>query len=461
LRATLTAGFRAYLRVTIPIILFGAALTPFIDRVITVSPALRPDLRLAWIVSLAMWPTLCLTPLRALIDTQQRSYRVHLLMMFQNVIMIGSSLVFARLGWGITGQLSAIALGAVLFSLALAWDVHRRRPGLLRVMIVERPDPDASRAVWGLSRPTLLFNLSGKLGLMTDYLIVGKIIGTAGVTTLDLTQRLAMMALNQILGIGNASWAGLAELHAQGHHEHFRRRVVELTRLVALLGVAGLGPIVAYNDRFLSLWLHDQAPNGGPWIIVVAALNTLMIGIFSLWGWCFNGTGSVARIVAPVSLGAVCNFLISIAFTLKFGIVGPLLGTSIIYFVNCFIFLPRRLQAEFGVSRRELAIGALGPFAWGLPYAAFLYWLARAHDPAKWLDLLTRSTQLGRAHRLAGWFGVGGEMTVAALTFLFLAGRFLLSDEDRRIWTNRIAGLFSVFRNRDSERKEESLNASS
>ena len=447
--------------VTIPIIIVGLAMTPFVDRIISVSAAVRPDLRLAWIVSLLMWPTLCLTPLRALIDTEQRGYRVHLLMAGQTVIMVGLSLVFAKLGGGITGQLSAIALGGIFFTVALAWDVHRRRPGLLRKMIVARPDPKASRAVWGLSRPTLLFNLSGKLGLATDYLIVGNIIGTAGVTTLDLTQRLATMALNQLLGIGNASWAGLAELHAQGRYDHFRRRIVELTRLVVLLGVSGLGPIIAYNDRFLRLWLHEQAPDSGPWIIVVAAANALMIGVFSLWGWCFNGTGRVGRIVAPSALGAIFNFFASIALTFRFGVIGPLLGTSITYLANCVIFIPLRLRSDFGVSRRELAIGTAVPIAWGVPFTFLLCRIARSHDPARWLDLLTRSINVGHAHRLAGWIGVGFEMTVAALLFLLFAGRFLLGAEDRRLWIRRIGGLFSMLRKRDAERKEEKLNASS
>lgn len=461
LRSTLVAGFRAYVLVTIPIMLTGAALTPFVDRIISVSPPLQADLRLAWIVSLLMWPTLCLTPLRGLIETEQRGYRIQLLMAAQNVLIVAASLIFAKLGWGITGQLAAIALGVVSFSLALAWDVHRRRPGVLQEMVLARPDPEASRAVWGLSRPTLLFNLSGKLGLMTDYLIVGKIVGTAGVTALDLTQRLATMALGQILNIGNASWAGLAELHAQGHMEQFRRRIVELTRLVVLLGICGLGPIIAYNDRFLSLWLHEQAPKTGPWIIVVSALNTLLIGIFSLWGWCFSGTGRIARVVAPSALGAIFNFLLSIVLTLKFGIIGPLLGTSAVYLLNVLIFIPRRLHSDFGVSRRELTVGILVPFVWGLPYSALLYAIARIHDPAGWLDLLTGSAQTGRAHRLAGWFGIAFEMSAAALAFLLLAGRFLLGAEDRRIWMSRIAGLFSVFRKPRAVVSEESLNSSS
>ena len=84
----------------------------------------------------------------------------------------------------------------------------------------------------------------------------------------------------------------LADLHARHEHETFNLRLVELTRLGAVLASTALAPIVAYNRRFFELWIHDPTlAYGGDAVILIAAFNAFLIPAISLWNWCFTATG--------------------------------------------------------------------------------------------------------------------------------------------------------------------------
>ena len=50
---------------------------------------------------------------------------------------------------------------------------------------------------------------------MTDDLVIGGMLGPALVTSLYFTQRLATLVQALLQGIGSATWAALADLHAR------------------------------------------------------------------------------------------------------------------------------------------------------------------------------------------------------------------------------------------------------
>lgn len=445
LRQTVAAGVRAYLRVTVPIVLVGVGLVLVLDRLIppphgfpsALIPAFRADLHRGWLIGLAGWLAIFLIPLRALTEASQRGYRVHALLTVQALLTTGLMLAMARAGWGITGQLAATALGSVAVATALAWDALRRHPGLFGALRTTRtPDPDASRAIWSLSRPTLVFNLSSRLGLLSDNLVVSSMLGTDRVTALVLTIRLTTLAQQQLQGIGNASWPALAEMHARGEHGEFNRRLVELTGLVTVLGVAALGPIVAFNGRFMALWLGARDVNAGAWVVLIGAVNALGFGVFSLWNWCFAGTGRVGRVATPVAIGSVANLVASVALTPALGVAGPLLGTTLTFLAVYCTVLPSRLRRDFGTPLAPLFRAVAFPLAWGVAYGLALHWLSRHHDPAA----LFAGLADGRARRLAGLAALAVEMALAAMLFVVVVGQFLLGPEDRARLRGRLLG---------------------
>lgn len=433
LHQTMAAGTRAYLLLTLPVLAVGLALAWGLDNLIPIGEddpipvrmALRADLHRAWFIGLAGWMALCLVPMRALLEAGQRGYRVNLLLTAQGVLVVAASLALAYAGWGITGQMIATAGGSLLLALALTFDASRAHPGLLRATWATRPDRETRAAIWTLGWPTLLCNLSGRLAVLSDSIIISAILRDPKLALhLVFLQRLAQLAQAQLQGIGNASWAALAELNARGEREQFNRRLVDLTGLVSILGMTVLAPIVAFNADFLRIWLKANAP-ADPYlvpVVVVAAANALMTSVFSLWTWCYSGTGNIRRIVLPAAVTAVTNLVLSLVLTKTLGLIGPILGTLIAQTVVPVGMILPRMHRDFGVSVAALCRAVAVPAAWGVPYAFALSWLARAYPPDSWLAL-------------------AALMSASALVYLLLAGRFLLSPTDREAWLARLSSI--------------------
>jgi O-antigen/teichoic acid export membrane protein len=425
LRQTMAAATQAYLRVSVASVVVGVALTAVVGRLVTgLSPADLDDLRRAWLVGVLGLLSLGLVPFRMIVEASQKGYRVNLLLTGQALLITGVSLGLARAGWGITGQSLAFVLGTWAFALVVAVAVLRDRPALLRSWAT-RTDPETRRTLRNLSVATFLINVSGRASLMTDNLVVGSMLGAATVTTLYFTQRLAVLAQTLLLGIGSATWAPLADLHARGEHEAFNRRLIELSWLLALLSVAGLGPIVAYNRHFVGFWMGPNFAYGGDLVIIVAAINAFLVAQFSLWGWCFSATGQTHRVAGSAVVAALVNVAASVLLTRRLGLVGPLLGTTFASVAVSLWNLPWLLRRVFGTSTRALARAVAVPLAWGVLYAGGLWWLAHHHRPYGQLGLIV-------------------EMGLAVLGFAALGGAaILLNADDRAVWRLRLRTVFA------------------
>ena len=422
LRGALSAGLRVYLGATAATLAAGALLAVVINRLIPAPPALTADLRLAGFVTLGGFATLALSPFRALAEAEQRGFRVNLLLAAQSLVVTGTALALARSGGGIAGQAGATALGTVLVALALAGEGVRRRPGLLRGAVAAPPDREALRSLGRLSSLVLVVQLSGRISFMTDSYVVGRILGADRVAALVATTRLAQLAQSQLLMIGNASWAGLADLHGRGERDAFNAKLIELSGLIALLGTAGLVPVVALNHAFVAIWMRGRdVAYGGDLMTLAAAVVALMQGLTSLWCWCFAGTGRLGRIAPAQLVAALINLGASVALTAFRGLPGPVLGTLVAFLAVNLWFVPMQLRRTFGTPLGALARAVVRPVVPGLAYGAAIWGLARHHRPP-------------------GWIGLAAESGAAALGFLALAWAFLLSPDDRRLWGRRLRG---------------------
>src|SRR5207248_292165 len=133
-----------------------------------------------------------------------------------SLLVTGLSLLLAWADWGITGQAAAQVAGVWAFALGVAAVAARAHPGVFRAVFTEPPDAATRRALRGLSAPTLLLNVSGRVSVLTDNLVVGGLLGTRRVTALVNSQKLVALGQAALQTVGGASWAALAELHARG-----------------------------------------------------------------------------------------------------------------------------------------------------------------------------------------------------------------------------------------------------
>lgn len=420
LHKAVVAGSRGYLRVSILIIGVGLVLTPIISWF---TPGLTAgqvnDLRLAWVVGLGAFLPMAFLPLRTVVEAEQRGYIINFLLTAQSLLMTGMALTLARSKWGITGQSIAVVTAGWFFNFVLATMVFRSHPGLLKQYLWAPTDRETRNAMRGLSWPVLLINIFGRLGMLTDNLVIGRAIGEKKVTSLFFTQRLVVLGQQVLQGIGNATWAALADLHARGELILFNRRLVELSRLVAVLAAVGLGPVIAYNHAFFRLWANSGEVYEGDFVVVVASVNVFLVSLQSLWCWCFTATGQVRRIVPLTVIGAVINLSASMILVNYVGVAGPLLGTAVgLGSVGLWV-LPMELKGAFGTSPLALVKATLPAFLWAAVSASGLWSFTRFHQPTTWLTL-------------------GLEMSVAALLSLAFSVAFLLSAEERTMWRTRL-----------------------
>ena len=376
------------------------------------------DLNLAWFIILAGTVLLIFSPYRALVEANQRGYQVNLLLLVQAVVTVALSLYFAYRGGGISGQCLANLLGLLPTYVVLLLMAIVRHSGLIRDLKIPI-EPEIRRRMKELSLASLKIQLCGRVSFMTDAIVVAAFLGSAQVTVLYVTQRLAMLLQLLLNGIGSAVWAGMADLHGRGERELFIRRLLDITKIISLLSVAALGPVVAGNAAFVSLWV-GPSKYGGFAITLVSALNAYLFPLFVLWSWCFSGTGQTPLVVRITVLSAIVNLVVSVALTWGLQLtVGPLLGTLVAFVTVLMRLYPGLLSTHFGVPRRHLALAVLRPLAVGLPVSAVFWLLTRTHTPPNLLVL-------------------GLEMGTATLVTLGLGYRLLLDSSERKEWLGRL-----------------------
>ena len=376
-----------------------------------------------WLLTLVWLP---LTPFRALAEAGQRGYLISLLLLAQAVTTAGAALAFAALGWGLVGQFLAVVLGTAPFYLGLVWDGARRYPEVWAGS--GRPAGDTGRALWALSWPTLLTNLSGRLSLMTDNIMVSLFLGPAAVTPFYLTQRLIVLAGTQVLALGSASWAGLADLHFRGEREVFARRLAQLTGLTVAVGSSLCVPLAVWNRPLVGLWVGGDL-YAGDWVTWLGAANAVALGVTALWGWPLHATGLVRAVLPGAVAGTAVNVAVSAIATAVVGLPGPLIGTLVAVTAVHGWWALYLLRRHFGVRPRVLLAAVGRPLAVALPYTAGLLLLADAvpaYDPA-W-------------PRVAALLAVGGWVAAAAAGYLVLAGFLAFPAPDRAEWVGRLRG---------------------
>ena len=427
-RTLLRLGLRELVKVSALKVLAGLGLTLALLHYLEIPSGLQTDFIIACgvgVLSTLMTPV---NAFRALLEAAQRGYSIQLVLSLQAALSTLLALWFAWLGWGVTGQLAALACGTALSSALLVVASVRRFGDMLTAAPVAAGSVrSASAGLRRLNWPAFTIYLSGVMGLLSDSILIAVFLSPRVVMTFFLTQRLASVAQAQLQNIGTASWAAMAEIYARGELGLFNRRAVELTRLVAIASMTLLIPIAAFNRTFIGLWVGPEL-HGGTAVTLAAALVAFGQAVVSLWGWLFHATGQLPKVV-PISVATVTvNLVGSIILVRTYGIVGPLLGTLLSFALVSSWAFPLLMRGSFGLSIPRVAGALAWPVVVGLPVIGVSGWA---------------STQ-PFFHTWQGWL-VGTSTTAA--TYLVMAWMLLLDVQDRLAWRNRVrAGLAGLRR---------------
>lgn len=411
-------AFRWYAWVTAVTIVIGLCGWPIVCWLIPVAPGYVDDLFYGYLIALGTLLFLPLSPLRIALQARQRSYIVTGALFAQMVMSILLSLLFAYAQFGISGQVLAHFVG-LLASWSIMLLVGYRHVGHVRARHVRtKPSEETRRRLWSLNGPAFVMEVSGRLSLMSDNIIVSIVLGPAAVTPFFLTQRLALLVEAQLQGLANAGWAGLAEMHAKGFHEVFNQRLLELTKLVTMAGVAILLPIVVFNEAFMSLWVGEQYYQGGMFTLVTSA-NALLMSMITVWGMTLRGLGILRPQAKVFALQTVVNVTFSIVLTLHLGSIGPVLGTLISFLSITIWRLPLVLKASFGTSLSGLAHVAIAPIVLGVMQVVMWDLYSNDWQPTNWLELVA---------------AILGALTLYSMSAVLL----ICNQSERRLWLERV-----------------------
>jgi len=369
------------------------------------SPEVAGELRVGLLVALVAVLWAPLIAFRPLAEAGQRGYVVQVALIAQCWLTAGLAVGLAAAGAGLPGQFLAVALGNGASMLILVRDALRRYPEVLA-----RAAPAVALPV-AFSGSMFAFNLLSRIGLHSDAIIVGLALGPTAVVAFTVTQRLLLLADAQVLALGTAAWAALAELHHRGDAERFNRRLTQLTRWTGVLGFAMIVPLAAATRPFVGLWV-GSGRYGGDLLVVATAAYAWAHTVAALWGWPLITTGRVRSVLPIYFVGIPLNVAVSVGGSLWVGVAGPALGSAVSVATVWLWWLPQLLRREFGTPLRPLAGAVAGPALLGVPLAAGVYLLSAGFPVdelavpvwGRWLVLAAGAGAASAAYLLLAWF---------------------------------------------------------
>jgi len=360
-----------------------------------------------------------LAAIRPLLDGAQQSYWVNLALLVQTLGTTGFALLFAWHGWGLVGQFAAALIGTFAFNAVLIVLIARLYPDLWRPR--ERIAADSFPVAW----PMFVFNLVGRVGVLSDGIILGAIVGPTEVVRFYVTQRLMLVFITLAQGIGNATWAPLADLYHRGELGQFRRRFLQLNRWTAILAVAGLGPLAVLNGRLVLLWVGPTRYAGDA-LSGVTFLQAILMAQIAIWAWPLAGCGMVRKVLPVMIVGSALNLGVSTAGTFGFGLIGPAVGTVAGYLLVYSWWYPLLLAREFGLSPRAVMSAPVVAVGLFLPVGGSL-WLAA--------DIIPNDLTGSRMLNFLAWGSFAG---LTGLAYLVLAWRVLTPSDERTALIRRV-----------------------
>ena len=397
----------------------GIGLTGCITAIIPVPSPAHADLRLASLIFTLGLLNICFGPARCLCESMQRSYFINLSLIAQSLCITFTTMLlctrFPR--WGISAQAFSIVFWVFFFNTILNIVVRQYRKNWPAAMIMdESAGSTISQSLWRNSRDSFILMLAGRATLQSNSLLLGQFAGQAEVTQLYATQRLFDVIQSQLFAVGQASWASLADIFHKNQLELFRRRVIQLLRLIYVMAFATLIPVYHFNGSFVSLWV-GQGRYGGVLTSAIMLANVLAVAFTVFSTWCLTGTGHLNSIMRLTIVTSLLDIAASLVFTRSLGLNGPILGSCIVFYLFSIPWHVRLLSQHFQIPGRQLARSVLGPWLLAIPLGLVCYGLKLWSAP------------------VGQWSALAVLMGLPAVIYLVMAGSFLLEPEDQQtLW---------------------------
>ncbi len=315
----------AFTGVGVVVLVAGMVAAPWLASAFGIADSERADFITAFRISTAAlaltFPSAVWT---AVLQGLQDFTRLNAWIVGQAIVVMAAQIAVVASGGGIVELALVGAAGAVVLLLGKRWTA--RRHGI-------RTSPrlagmDTLRRIAGVSGWVFLMNVSGRLILDTDAVLIGAMLGTAAVAAYQVALGPATAVRRAADQFNSVSLTAAASLKAQDDRRRLPDLLVEATRAVVCVFLPCIALLAAWGDQLLVLWVGPEFASS------YATLVVLTVGILAI---AVQGTAMQVllamerhRVVGLVAaLEACCNIALSIILARRMGIVGVALGTLI------------------------------------------------------------------------------------------------------------------------------------
>jgi O-antigen/teichoic acid export membrane protein len=263
-----------------------------------------------------------------------------------------------------------------LYALAAGWVVLQIVPAICAFVRLKRRFPDvlpaslpklSAREVFHYFRRSIWLSvaqIAQSFLSNTDYLILGVVLNPETALIYDCTRKLVSALANQPQLMMNLAGPAISELRATGDRSRLLTVSIGLTRLMMIASGLVACVVLAGNERFVNLWLHNaKVPFGGlalTALLVAAMLLRHLNGTTTAALLCFGEERRISLTTLADGIVTVISCVIAIHF---WGLSGAAIGSLI--GVSC-VSLPLNLSGlarEAGVSRLAVPRSLL-PWLW-------------------------------------------------------------------------------------------------
>lgn len=416
----LTEGRRLYRRAALWTLLASAGLFPFLPYL--TSWGSGPGWELYFTYGLVAFSALLIPfqPHRIYLEASNQGHKVNLIIFFQNMIFIILGVVLATRGFGLPSQGIALLASSCVGVLLL------RSLSGIRIGLAKEKLEHFTTMIRRYQKPQVINDIATKICLNCDQIIIAIFLGPVVVTKVFLGQRMVLILQGQLQSVGQSTYASLGSLYYTDI-EVFKKRMMEVTKIISAMGVAALVPICLLNRPFIALWVGPQYQMESNALTYLSAANAFLYGLFSFWAFIFTVLGKSSEITRMIWKQAVVNVAASLISTHYFGGIGPILGTLVSFIIVPLWSYPKLLALHFSLSQRKLSEAILFPLAFGtLPLAIYhispwVLW------PRSWIELGVFGAGIFSAYSLLLFYLLfnSTERTTFLLRLRFLCKKFL------------------------------------
>jgi O-antigen/teichoic acid export membrane protein len=375
----------------------------------------KGDLILSLVLCQGFFIILPFLPYKALLESYHKNYLVNWMQLLNSLIYTFGALIFSRFYPSLSGQILATVIGLYI---SHSLFVRFAKIDLSNVAIFNAGEASQKR----LRRSYFLNEISGRVCLMLDNLVIALFLGPRFVVPFFITQKLPMLIQTQLLNIGNSTWSTLGVIYHNNDMKLFSKRMMELTKITSVFGAALLLCIYVFNHSFISLWTGERE-YAGDLFTLIACLNAYFLPILALWGWSFNYSQLVEKISPVMWVQALVNIIFSLALTKYWGSLGPITGTLITYVFISTTWLSYLMKKHFQIPVIKLHLN------WFLPLlVAVLFGI-----------LIDKNRSY---FEVKGWFSFFIKGAILGSVYLTFTSMIFFTKTEKREFMERIRKLF-------------------